>query len=323
MRFWFGEDGSEVVDIADGEVLHIPSYLPHAAEALEATLDVDIFCPLGPTGSMVRTRTCGLRVRHERREPLDALFDQRLVDHAEREPDVLAAAIRPRRRASRGRSRRRARPRVTASAVASHPGIVSQEKNPPSARVQCDARRHGALERRQQALALAAYSARDSTSCSSIQPRRMYSSSIRCPSAPEHWSVFCLADDELRGDLGRARPPSRAARPGRTSSTSSPPARRRPAPRLQRLGGRVVVEAELAVGDVLDDQEAVAACKLDQRAAPLGGQAHSRRVLVIRDRVEELRPQPAGKQALELVDLRARPRPSGRRRPRPRSRGTP
>ena len=45
MRFWFGEDGSEVVDIADGEVLHIPSYLPHAAEALEATLDVDIFCP--------------------------------------------------------------------------------------------------------------------------------------------------------------------------------------------------------------------------------------------------------------------------------------
>jgi hypothetical protein len=27
------------------EVLHIPSHLPHKAEALETTLDVDIFCP--------------------------------------------------------------------------------------------------------------------------------------------------------------------------------------------------------------------------------------------------------------------------------------
>ena len=45
MRFWFGDDGSQVVDIVEGEVLHIPSFLPHKAEALEATLDVDIFCP--------------------------------------------------------------------------------------------------------------------------------------------------------------------------------------------------------------------------------------------------------------------------------------
>ena len=45
MRFWFGEDGSEVVDVAAGGVLHIPSYVPHRAEALETTLDVDIFCP--------------------------------------------------------------------------------------------------------------------------------------------------------------------------------------------------------------------------------------------------------------------------------------
>ena len=45
MRFWLGEDESEVVDVAAGEVLHIPSYVPHRAEALEATLDVDIFCP--------------------------------------------------------------------------------------------------------------------------------------------------------------------------------------------------------------------------------------------------------------------------------------
>ena len=45
LRFWLGEDESVVVDVAAGEVLHIPSYLPHKAEALEATLDVDIFCP--------------------------------------------------------------------------------------------------------------------------------------------------------------------------------------------------------------------------------------------------------------------------------------
>jgi quercetin dioxygenase-like cupin family protein len=45
LRFALGDDGSEVVDVAAGEVLHIPSNLPHQAEALETTLDVDIFCP--------------------------------------------------------------------------------------------------------------------------------------------------------------------------------------------------------------------------------------------------------------------------------------
>ena len=45
LRFWLGEEESDVVDVAAGEVLHIPSLLPHRAEALERTLDVDIFCP--------------------------------------------------------------------------------------------------------------------------------------------------------------------------------------------------------------------------------------------------------------------------------------
>ena len=45
LRFFLGEDESEVVDVAAGDVLHIPSQLPHKAEALETTLDVDIFCP--------------------------------------------------------------------------------------------------------------------------------------------------------------------------------------------------------------------------------------------------------------------------------------
>jgi quercetin dioxygenase-like cupin family protein len=45
MRFWLGEDEAEVVALARGEVLHIPSWLPHKAEALEWTLDLDVFTP--------------------------------------------------------------------------------------------------------------------------------------------------------------------------------------------------------------------------------------------------------------------------------------
>ncbi len=45
LRFWLGEDESEVVDVMAGEVLHIPPNLPHKAEALEDTLDVDVFSP--------------------------------------------------------------------------------------------------------------------------------------------------------------------------------------------------------------------------------------------------------------------------------------
>src|SRR5436305_14628552 len=45
LRFFLGDDGSEVVDVAAGEVLHLPAHLPHRAEALEDTLDVDVFHP--------------------------------------------------------------------------------------------------------------------------------------------------------------------------------------------------------------------------------------------------------------------------------------
>ena len=45
LRFWIGEDESEVLDVRAGEVLHIPSNVPHRAEALEDTLDVDVFSP--------------------------------------------------------------------------------------------------------------------------------------------------------------------------------------------------------------------------------------------------------------------------------------
>ncbi len=45
LRFWIGENGEEEVIVRAGEVLHIPSNVPHKAEALEYTVDVDIFSP--------------------------------------------------------------------------------------------------------------------------------------------------------------------------------------------------------------------------------------------------------------------------------------
>lgn len=45
LHFWLGEDEKQEVVVRAGEVLTIPSNLPHKALALEDTLDVDIFCP--------------------------------------------------------------------------------------------------------------------------------------------------------------------------------------------------------------------------------------------------------------------------------------
>ena len=45
LRFWIGDEEAEPIDIRAGEVLHIPSHVPHKAEALEDTLDVDVFSP--------------------------------------------------------------------------------------------------------------------------------------------------------------------------------------------------------------------------------------------------------------------------------------
>ncbi|HSJ26156.1 MAG TPA: cupin domain-containing protein [Longimicrobiales bacterium] len=45
LKFLIGEDGAEEVIVRAGEVLHIPSNVWHEAEALEDTLDMDIFNP--------------------------------------------------------------------------------------------------------------------------------------------------------------------------------------------------------------------------------------------------------------------------------------
>ena len=45
LRFWIGEDGAETFVLGPGDVLVIPPNVPHKAEAVEDTLDVDVFCP--------------------------------------------------------------------------------------------------------------------------------------------------------------------------------------------------------------------------------------------------------------------------------------
>ena len=45
LEFWFGAGDDRRLVVRAGEVVVIPSHLPHRALALEDTLDVDIFCP--------------------------------------------------------------------------------------------------------------------------------------------------------------------------------------------------------------------------------------------------------------------------------------
>jgi quercetin dioxygenase-like cupin family protein len=45
LQFHLGENGERELIVRAGEVLVIPSYLPHSAVALEDTLDVDVFNP--------------------------------------------------------------------------------------------------------------------------------------------------------------------------------------------------------------------------------------------------------------------------------------
>ena len=45
LRFWIGENKEQELVVSAGEVLHIPSNVPHEALAIEDTLDVDVFSP--------------------------------------------------------------------------------------------------------------------------------------------------------------------------------------------------------------------------------------------------------------------------------------
>ncbi len=45
LKFWLGSEDGEEITVRGGEVLHLPSNLPHKALALEDTIDIDIFSP--------------------------------------------------------------------------------------------------------------------------------------------------------------------------------------------------------------------------------------------------------------------------------------
>ena len=69
LKFWFGAEGEQEMVVKAGEVVVIPSNLPHRALALEDTLDVDVFCP--PREDWLRTESgrvsCALEVATARR----------------------------------------------------------------------------------------------------------------------------------------------------------------------------------------------------------------------------------------------------------------
>ena len=45
LKFRIGNGGPDELVVRTGEVLHLPSNVPHEAEALEDTIDVDVFTP--------------------------------------------------------------------------------------------------------------------------------------------------------------------------------------------------------------------------------------------------------------------------------------
>jgi quercetin dioxygenase-like cupin family protein len=45
LRFLIGENGEEEITVKSGEVLHIPSNVPHAAEAMTDIFALDVFSP--------------------------------------------------------------------------------------------------------------------------------------------------------------------------------------------------------------------------------------------------------------------------------------
>jgi quercetin dioxygenase-like cupin family protein len=57
LRFGLGAEGSpqrREIEVEGGEVLHLPSGVPHSAEALEQTLVIDVFSPVSETTGVDR-----------------------------------------------------------------------------------------------------------------------------------------------------------------------------------------------------------------------------------------------------------------------------
>lgn len=45
LRFWVGEQDDEHVDVPAGQMIHLPSNVPHRAQALAPTVNLDVFAP--------------------------------------------------------------------------------------------------------------------------------------------------------------------------------------------------------------------------------------------------------------------------------------
>ena len=61
LRLKLGEDGSDVHDLPAGEILIIPSNVPHEALALEDVYDIDVFSP--PREDWIKGQDAYLRGR--------------------------------------------------------------------------------------------------------------------------------------------------------------------------------------------------------------------------------------------------------------------
>ena len=163
-----------------------------------------------------------------------------------------------------GDARPRRRPGA-ARACRAPSGSVSQVKKPPVGSAPRADAAGLALERRRQRAPVRGVELAGRGSRRSKCPARPYSSTIRCPRPPAHWSVSCLAAASCSTTSGGpAAQPSRT--PGQKIFENVPACSTTSGPSDHSDGSGVSVEGHLAVGDVLDDQHAVAAAELDQRA---------------------------------------------------------
>ena len=188
------------------------------------------------------------------------------------------------------------------SAVVSHagdrqPGVETARRAGPR-----DALRHGALEGGEQPLALPP-----------VEGPRLHQLLVD-PAAPDVLLQHPLAEraralvgvllagnelrDDLRGPGCPAEPDTRQKSLGGRPCLHDHVRSERPQARQ-----RFVAEGQLAVRNVLDDEEAVAARELDERLAALGREGNAGGILVVGDRVEQLRPQAVRQTPLELVHL--------------------
>src|SRR5215207_1230552 len=236
----------------------------------------------------------------ERPQARDPLVDLLLVDEAEGQAEaVSAAAVREEERPRNGGDALLHRPARQVDRVDSRqrqPGEEAALRRRPMRRLW-----HRASQRRQHPLALPPVE-RPGSSQLLVDP----TPALRLLEEPLAEGAGALIGQLLRCDesAGHFRGADRPAE----ADTGEERLRRRPgldddvraeAPQARQ---RLVLEAELPVRDVLDDEEAVSSRELHKRGATIGRETDSARVLMIRNRVDELGSEAAGEPLLQLLD---------------------